>query len=67
MPSSTVSRRQASRSRAKPAVPAGVRDPDVAQIVVGLARINDPMFTYLIAMMVDRVSELLNAARKAKR
>ena len=42
-------------------------DPDIAQIVVGLARVNDPMFTYLIAMMIDRVSELVIAARKPVR
>ena len=40
-------------------------DPDIAQIVVGLARVNDPMLTYLVAMMIARVSELVTAARKS--
>jgi len=66
MPHPAQTRRRSVKVAARSSAP-GVADPDIAQIVMGLARINDPMFTYLIAMMVDRVSELLGAARKAKR
>jgi hypothetical protein len=64
MPSSST--RSRTRARPKQEAPRPV-DPDVAQIVMGLARINDPMLTYLMGMVIDRVAELVQAARGAKR
>lgn len=67
MANAAKSRRRPAAAHGKQKAPAAAADPDVAQIVMGLARINDPMFTYLVAMMIDRVPELLTVARKEKR
>jgi hypothetical protein len=38
-------------------------DPDALMVLTGLARIDDPMVSYLVGMLIDRVADLIIARR----